>query len=65
MPVERLVGLGMEPVALEDDEPGVDPLAPEGEHVLPGHARGVDRAVGDAERTGTFNPFGWRGFGRW
>ena len=51
VPVERLVGLGVELVALEDDEPRVDPLAPQREHVLPRDAGGVDRAVGDAERS--------------
>ena len=50
VPVERLVRLGVELVALEDDEPRVDALAPEREHVLPRDAGGVDRAVGDAER---------------
>ena len=48
--VERPVGLRVEPVALEDDELRVDPAPPERLHVLPRHARGVDRAVDDAER---------------
>ena len=46
-PVERLVGLGVELVPLEDDEPRVDPAAPERQHVLPRDAGRVDRAVRD------------------
>jgi hypothetical protein len=48
VPVERLVRLRMELVTLEDDEPGVDPLPPEREHVLPRDPGGVDGAVRDA-----------------
>ena len=43
------VGLGVERVALEDDEPRVDPAAAEGLRDRPRHAGGVDRAEGDAE----------------
>ena len=46
-PVERPVRLGVERVALEDDEPRVDALPPERLHVLPRDAGGVDGAVGD------------------
>jgi hypothetical protein len=45
VPVERLVRLRVEPVALEDDEPRVHASPPEREHVLPRDAGGVDRAV--------------------
>ena len=41
------VGLGVELVALEDDELRVDALPPQRLHVLPRHARGVDGAVDD------------------
>ena len=48
--VERAVGLRVQRVAVEDDQLCVDPPAPEGLHVRPRHARGVDGAVDDAER---------------
>ena len=46
-PVERPVGLVVELPALEDDEPRVDPLAPQCLHVLPRDPGDVDRAVRD------------------
>ena len=48
--VERDVGLGMQRVALEDDEPCVDPSAPERLRRRPRDAGRVDRAEGDAQR---------------
>ena len=48
--VERAVGLGMQRVAVEDDQLRVDPAAAERLHVRPRHARRVDGAVDDAER---------------
>ena len=49
--VEVDVGLGVERVALEDDEPGIDPATAKGLGDRPRHARRVDRAEGDAEGT--------------
>ena len=49
--VERPVGLGVELVAVEDDERGVDAASAQGLDVRPRHARGVDRAVDDAQWT--------------
>ena len=48
--IERAVGLGVERIAVEHDERGVDPAAAERQDVRPRHARSVDRAVDDAER---------------
>ncbi len=48
--VERDVGLGVERVALEDDEPRVDAAAPERLGGRPRDAGRVDRAERDAER---------------
>ena len=48
--VERPVGLGVQRVAVEDDELRVDPAAAERLDVRPRHARRVDGAVDDAER---------------
>ena len=47
--VERPVGLRMQPLALEDDEPRVDSATSQRLHVLPRDPRDVDRAVRDAE----------------
>ena len=47
--VERPVGLGVELVAVEDDEVGVDAAPPERLHVRPRDARRVDGAVEDAQ----------------
>ena len=41
---------GMEPVALEDDEPGVDAAAAQSLHARPWDPRRVDGAMNDAER---------------
>ena len=48
--VERDVGLGVQRVALEDDEPRVDAAAPERLRGRPRDAGRVDRAERDAER---------------
>jgi hypothetical protein len=48
--VERAVGLGVQGIAVEHDERGVDPTAAERLDARPRHARSVDRAVDDAER---------------
>ena len=49
-PVERPVGLGVELPAVEDDEPGVDPLPTLRLDVLPGDAGDVHRGMRDAKR---------------
>ena len=49
-PLERPVGLGVERVAVEDDELRVDPAPPQRLDVRPRHAGRVHRAVDDAER---------------
>ena len=46
-PVERPVRLRVPQLAVEDDEPRVDVLAPQREHVLPRDPGEVDRAVRD------------------
>ena len=48
--VERDVGLGVEGVALEDDESRVDAATAERLRERPRHARRVDGAEGDAQR---------------
>ena len=45
--VERLVGLRMQLVPLEDDEPRVDAAPPQRVHVRPGDPGRVDRAMDD------------------
>ena len=52
VPVERPVRLGMQPPALEDDEPRVDPLPPQRLDVLPRDAGDVDGRVRDPKRCG-------------
>jgi hypothetical protein len=47
-PVERYVGLGMTELPVEDDEPRVDALAAQREHVLPRDPGEVHRAMGDS-----------------
>ena len=48
--VERPVGLWVEPVALEDDEPCVHAAPSERLHVRPRDPGGIDRTVDYAER---------------
>ncbi len=48
--VERQVGLREQRVAVEDDEPGIDPSPSERLDVRPRDTGGVDRADGDTER---------------
>ena len=47
VPVERPVGLVVQLPPFEDDEPRVDPLAPQSLHVLPGNPRDVHRTMRD------------------
>src|SRR6187549_3109224 len=55
--LERPVRLGVELVALEDDEPCVDALPPQCLHVLPRDAGGVHRAVRYSESHSTWSKY--------
>ena len=49
VPLEVDIGLGMQAVPVEHDEPGVDAPRAQRLHVRPRDARGVDRTVGDPQ----------------